>query len=418
MMSHRLTRLRTLNLPVRYIQWPEHGVIRGRSDPGGGPVRPACARVVRAPRTVPWGDVRAREKLARRRPTGMARSRHREDPGRFRMTQGNRQNGIGISPSRDSGRRREPESLRRGLRGHRRDRRTERGLRTPSRTRPGRRASARSVGGVAATSAQSHDPHEVTVQLDGVGLQLDRHLRKPRARPAVAPTAPTAPVFVDESGRRSRRFRRIGIAVGMACAVYAVVIVVTLLSGNSNAPWLPVPGQKDDKPAGKVDTTSRPADSARPAGTGPARRNVVPGPTPTASDGTTPSPGASGTAHRASPPAPAGPGASADPGGRQPARARGRTHGPGATRSGRRPRPAGPNPPTRASSGREPPARVPSPSQPAAEARSTAGRRPATVAAPAQASSPRTGAGDPSPYEPGPRPPAPHRHAPSPEHTL
>jgi len=45
------------------------------------------------------------------------------------------------------------------------------------------------------------------------------------------------------------------MAVGIACAVYAVVIVITLLSGSSDAPWLPVPGQKDEAPAGKVDTS-------------------------------------------------------------------------------------------------------------------------------------------------------------------
>ncbi|MFG2647314.1 hypothetical protein [Streptomyces sp. NPDC048436] len=64
--------------------------------------------------------------------------------------------------------------------------------------------------------------------------------------------------------------------VGIACAVYAVIIVGTLLSGNSSAPWLPI-GPKDEKPASKVDTPDRPADSADPS----------------ASPGATPSPGAS-----------------------------------------------------------------------------------------------------------------------------
>ncbi|MGW6061880.1 hypothetical protein [Streptomyces sp. NPDC055189] len=88
--------------------------------------------------------------------------------------------------------------------------------------------------------------------------------------------APDGPVFVDESGRRSRRYRRIGVLVGIACAVYAVIIVGTLLSGNSSAPWLPI-DPKDDKPASKVDTPNRPADPLDPS----------------ASPGTTPSPGAS-----------------------------------------------------------------------------------------------------------------------------
>ncbi|AEY89704.1 hypothetical protein SHJG_4433 [Streptomyces hygroscopicus subsp. jinggangensis 5008] len=72
------------------------------------------------------------------------------------------------------------------------------------------------------------------------------------------------PVFVDESGRRSRRFRRLGVAVAVACAGYAAVIVATLLSGNSAAPWLPVPGQHEDKPAGKVHTSPLPSVSTTP----------------------------------------------------------------------------------------------------------------------------------------------------------
>src|SRR5690606_40866424 len=100
----------------------------------------------------------------------------------------------------------------------------------------------------------THDPHEVTVQLDAVQF-ADGVLRR---TPGVQPEAPEpseGPVFVDESGRRGRRYRRIGLAVGLACAGYAVVIVATLLSGNSDAPWLPVPGQEADAPAGQVDTS-------------------------------------------------------------------------------------------------------------------------------------------------------------------
>jgi len=155
---------------------------------------------------------------------------------------------------------------------------------------------------------QTHDPHEVTVQLDAVGLQQDLRLRKAEGEPGGGSHGSDAPVFVDASGRRSRTFRRLGIAIGIACAVYAVVIVVTLLSGSSDAPWLPVPGQKDDKPAGQVEPTSLPADSVQPSGTG----SLAPGSTPTAGDGTTPSPGASGTAAGSSG-GPAGPGTSNDP---------------------------------------------------------------------------------------------------------
>ncbi|MDX3831636.1 hypothetical protein PV707_04820 [Streptomyces europaeiscabiei] len=111
---------------------------------------------------------------------------------------------------------------------------------------------------------RNHDPHEVTVQLDGVGREVDegpgRHAGKD-GDAAGAGQDSDGPVFVDESGRRRNMYRRLGIAVGTACAAYAVVIVGTLVSGNSDAPWLPVPMQKDDKPAGKVDTPPLPAES-------------------------------------------------------------------------------------------------------------------------------------------------------------
>ncbi|GGN38604.1 hypothetical protein [Streptomyces fuscichromogenes] len=103
--------------------------------------------------------------------------------------------------------------------------------------------------------------------------------------PVAAPVP--APVFVDESGRRSRRFRRIGMAVGLVCAVYAVVIVATLLSGSSDAPWLPVPGQNGDRPAGRVDDSPRPSHPSRSSDDGAS----VAG--PPVNGGTTPSAGAS-----------------------------------------------------------------------------------------------------------------------------
>ncbi|MFJ9627512.1 hypothetical protein ACIRU8_07425 [Streptomyces sp. NPDC101175] len=140
----------------------------------------------------------------------------------------------------------------------------------------------------------AHDPDEVTVQLDGPAEELAAPGEK-----GAGHEGSDGPVFVDESGRRSRRYRRIGMAVGIACAVYAVVIVVTLLSGSSDAPWLPVPGQKDDPPAGKVDTSPLPAVSGRPSG-GSGSGSVAPGNIPTASDGSTPSPGAGASASGAS----------------------------------------------------------------------------------------------------------------------
>ncbi|WP_203227502.1 hypothetical protein, partial [Streptomyces aurantiacus] len=117
-------------------------------------------------------------------------------------------------------------------------------------------------------SAPTHDPNEVTVQIDGLGRHLAGEAGGAadgtRIQQGIQDTQDLAdkPVFVDETGRRSRRYRRIGGAVGLFCAVYAAVIVATLASGNSSAPWLPVPAPKDEPPASKVDTPGAPAEPA------------------------------------------------------------------------------------------------------------------------------------------------------------
>ncbi|GAA5701415.1 hypothetical protein Save01_02226 [Streptomyces avermitilis] len=140
----------------------------------------------------------------------------------------------------------------------------------------------------------SHDPHEVTVQLDGSGRQLDEPLVE-RGGGLVGDGGQDSdgPVFVDESGRRRRRLRRLGMVVGIACAVYAVVIVATLLSGNSNAPWLPVPRQKDDTPAARVDTSPPPSHRAHPS----APAAFPPSAGATGDAGKRPSKGGAGSTH-------------------------------------------------------------------------------------------------------------------------
>ncbi|WP_150476903.1 hypothetical protein [Streptomyces alboniger] len=117
-----------------------------------------------------------------------------------------------------------------------------------------------------ALPGHTHDPNEVTVQIDGLGRTL-----ADLATGAGAGGAVEGPVFVDETGRRGRRYRRIGVIIGVACAVYALVIVGTLFSGSSHAPWLPVqapeggkPG-KGDGPAGTADASGRPYDRVEPA---------------------------------------------------------------------------------------------------------------------------------------------------------
>ncbi|MGW6830773.1 hypothetical protein ACWF92_32410 [Streptomyces massasporeus] len=155
---------------------------------------------------------------------------------------------------------------------------------------------------------QTHDPHEVTVQLDAVQLG-DGLLRQVKEGPGAE--AADRPVFVDESGRRSRRYRRIGMAIALACGVYAVVIVATLLSGNSNAPWLPVPTKDDNPPAGQVDSPPLTAESA-PTGEAGDTGVTAPGSAPATDGATAPAPGPSAAAPGATD-VPDRPGTSAKP---------------------------------------------------------------------------------------------------------
>ncbi|MFE2136804.1 hypothetical protein ACFW9X_27070, partial [Streptomyces sp. NPDC059466] len=158
----------------------------------------------------------------------------------------------------------------------------------------------------------THDPHEVTVQLDGAGRRLEDGLVERTKNVPSTSERSDGPVFVDESGRRSRRFRRLGILVGIACAVYAVVIGATLLSGNSTAPWLPVPGQEDDPPAGQVHTSPLPTESVRPSeasGAAPAPSRAAGGGT-TPTSGAAPKPAVSGSTTPSGTPAGPGPSAS------------------------------------------------------------------------------------------------------------
>ncbi|WP_435610453.1 hypothetical protein [Streptomyces sp. C10-9-1] len=156
-----------------------------------------------------------------------------------------------------------------------------------------------------APSADAHDPNEVTVQMDAVriGGSDGAWSVRPAESAAEVRREPDGPVFVDESGRRSRTFRRLGTLMGAACAVYAVIIVGTLLSGNSAAPWLPVPDQDQGVPAGQVEMSTPPSESAEPSPT----VSVIP--TPSATSGVrpaaparvVPSPSASASAPSGSP---------------------------------------------------------------------------------------------------------------------
>ncbi|WP_189216714.1 MULTISPECIES: hypothetical protein [Streptomyces] len=137
----------------------------------------------------------------------------------------------------------------------------------------------------AGDAGHTHDPHEVTVQMDVVGPQMEDWLVR-QAKGAPGGGDSDGPVFVDESGRRRGVLRRLGILVGVACAVFAVVIVATLMSGDSNAPWLPVEGQDGDRPAGQADTSPQPTEPADPT----AAEDVSPRTDPAETAGTVPAP--------------------------------------------------------------------------------------------------------------------------------
>ncbi|AEN10328.1 hypothetical protein K373_05285 [Streptomyces sp. DvalAA-21] len=104
-----------------------------------------------------------------------------------------------------------------------------------------------------ARTGHTHEPNDATIRLDGLGRQL--------ADLPVQPSPPDpaeGPVFVDESGRRSKTYRRLGWFLATICAVYAATLVLAVLGGNSSAPWLPISGQ-EEKQADEVEV--RPAPS-------------------------------------------------------------------------------------------------------------------------------------------------------------
>ncbi|MFF3401020.1 hypothetical protein ACFYW6_21155 [Streptomyces sp. NPDC002659] len=175
----------------------------------------------------------------------------------------------------------------------------------------------------------THEPNEVTIQLDGIGRILG-DLPAGTAGSAVQ-DASDGPVFVDESGRRSKKFRRLGWVLAIACACYAVTLVVALVGGNSAAPLLPGFGQEGKEQTDKVEIQPAPSDSTSaqvpPGGVpgGPAPTDstgaVLPQPSGSASSGAAgglpagPGPGTSGIAvpQPSGKPVPAPGGASASP---------------------------------------------------------------------------------------------------------
>ncbi|MFB6981804.1 hypothetical protein [Streptomyces scopuliridis] len=109
-----------------------------------------------------------------------------------------------------------------------------------------------------ARTGHAYEPNDVTVELDGLGRQLGE---LPAGGGPLA-EEPEKPVFVDSSGRRSRKLRRAGWVVAAACACYAMTLVVSVIGGNSSAPWLQIPGLADDGTSDTVELGPTPAASA------------------------------------------------------------------------------------------------------------------------------------------------------------
>ncbi|MGW4837602.1 hypothetical protein [Streptomyces globisporus] len=103
-------------------------------------------------------------------------------------------------------------------------------------------------------TGHTHEPNDATIQLDGLGRQLAELPGEP-----APPDGSDGPVFVDESGRRSKTFRRLGWVLATVCAGYAVTLVFAVLGGNSSAPWLPLSGPKEKARAEQVEDLPEPS---------------------------------------------------------------------------------------------------------------------------------------------------------------
>ncbi|WP_411079365.1 hypothetical protein [Streptomyces sp. cmx-18-6] len=138
-------------------------------------------------------------------------------------------------------------------------------------------------------TGHTHEPNDATIQLDGLGRQLAELPGEPSP-----PDHSDGPVFVDESGRRSKTYRRLGWVVASLCAAYAVTLVFAVLGGNSTAPWLPLSGPREEAKAEEAEVRPAPSDVLEPVAA-PGESADPSGsalPDPEASAGATPSAGA------------------------------------------------------------------------------------------------------------------------------
>ncbi|MCX5013107.1 hypothetical protein OG765_19245 [Streptomyces sp. NBC_00555] len=149
------------------------------------------------------------------------------------------------------------------------------------------------------------------------GYADDDTLELPRihvASPSAAEAAGPRPVFVDSSGRRQRRVRRLGWLLVVPAAAYVVLVLSSLSGGPTlRSPFLPAPRGADAAPskapaAGPGPSASTgPRRSAAPAGaTSQAPAPTGPGAVTTTGSGAAPTagpalPSANGNGNGASP---------------------------------------------------------------------------------------------------------------------
>ncbi|MFD7257885.1 hypothetical protein [Streptomyces sp. NPDC059874] len=100
------------------------------------------------------------------------------------------------------------------------------------------------------------------------GYADDDTLELPRitvASPSAAEAAEPSPVFVDASGRRQRRVRRLGWLLVVPAAAYVVLVLSSLVGGPTlRSPFLPAPRGADAAPSKSPAAESGPSASAAP----------------------------------------------------------------------------------------------------------------------------------------------------------
>ena len=97
------------------------------------------------------------------------------------------------------------------------------------------------------------------------------------------------PVFVDSSGHRQRRIRRLGLVVAIPVVGYLVLLASSVLGGPQvDTPLIPLPEAAKQQPAPKVKTTQQPAETPEPGDPASTSDTTA---RPVTKESTNPSPG-------------------------------------------------------------------------------------------------------------------------------